>query len=101
MEVGLLWYDPDPKWPLERKIEQAAARYLEKFGVNADTCHVHPEDLAPHPRLRVVPDARLGHHYLWVGSDAGLPQGLRATDLSTSESAEPAASQPPLDTAPL
>ncbi len=28
----LMWADPDPKKPTERKIAEATARYLERFG---------------------------------------------------------------------
>ena len=32
MDVGLLWYDSDPRRELEEKIGQAAQRYREKYG---------------------------------------------------------------------
>ncbi|HID86222.1 MAG TPA: hypothetical protein EYP55_02460 [Anaerolineae bacterium] len=45
MKVGLLWYDDDPKRPFAEKIEAAARRYREKFGVRPNTCYVNPASL--------------------------------------------------------
>ncbi len=42
MKSGLLWYDADPKKPIWDKIEEAAQRYYEKFGVRPNTCFVNP-----------------------------------------------------------
>lgn len=42
MEIGLLWYDGDPKRPLEDKVGQAVERYREKYGRMPNTCYVHP-----------------------------------------------------------
>ena len=47
MKSGLLWYDADPKKPIWDKIEEAAQRYYEKFGVRPDTCFVNPSALPP------------------------------------------------------
>ncbi len=45
MKSGLLWYDADPKKPIEAKIAEAAQRYYEKFGVRPNTCFVNPSAL--------------------------------------------------------
>ncbi len=45
MKSGLLWYDADPKKPIWDKIEEAAQRYYEKFGVRPNTCFVNPAAL--------------------------------------------------------
>ena len=47
MKSGLLWYDADPKKPIWTKIEEAAQRYYEKFGVQPNTCFVNPSALPP------------------------------------------------------
>ncbi len=44
MKSGLLWWDNSPK-PLAEKINDAAARYEQKFGIKPDTCFVNPKDL--------------------------------------------------------
>ena len=51
MKSGLLWYDADPKKPIWAKIDEAAQRYYEKFGVRPNTCFVNPSALAEKPAL--------------------------------------------------
>jgi hypothetical protein len=85
MEVGLLWYDGDPKRPLEEKVGQAAERYRQKYGRWPNTCYVHPEvvgkqggsglRLACQPKsakatIRVLPAANILVHHFWVGEAA-------------------------------
>ena len=80
MEVGLLWFDNDPKVGLEEKIRRAAVRYAEKFGRPANLCVLNPATLGCRPAtadgLEVLLDGRtikvlaarqvLPHHF-WVG----------------------------------
>ena len=42
MSTGLLWFDDDPKAPLEDKVRKAAAYYRKKFEKAATICLVHP-----------------------------------------------------------
>jgi hypothetical protein len=82
MEVGLLWYDGDPKRPLEEKVGQAAERYRQKYGRWPNTCYVHPEvvgkqdggglKLAYRPKsakaaIRVLPAPNVLMHHFWLG----------------------------------
>lgn len=78
MDFGLLWYDGDPRRPLEEKIERAAQRYREKFGRRPNTCFVHPRLVHGHsgekPQLadppatiRVVSAPNVLLHHFWVG----------------------------------
>jgi hypothetical protein len=72
MQVGLMWYDDDPRKSLETKIEQAAARYCEKFGREPTACYVSTASGAAGGRrggLRVVPLRTLRANYLWIGVD--------------------------------
>ena len=98
MEVGLLWYDGDPKRPLEEKVGQAAERYRQKYGRWPNTCYVHPEivgkqdggglKLACRPKsakatIRVLPAPNVLVHHFWVGEardgkgDNGQRKALR------------------------
>lgn len=69
MQVGLLWFDPDKRRALQDKLDQAAARYNERFGQAATCCHVHPTELFTHPTIRVVPHPAVLRGHLWVGRD--------------------------------
>ncbi len=45
MNVGMLWFDNDPKAELVVKIERAATYYRTKYGRNPTLCYVHPSML--------------------------------------------------------
>jgi len=42
MKTGMLWFDDDPKRSLEEKVERAATRFREKYGVAPDLCYANP-----------------------------------------------------------
>ena len=87
MDVGLLWYDSDPRRELEDKVGQAARRYREKYGRWPNTCFVHPKAVngqgdhelrvACRPRrreatIRVVTAPNVLLHHYWLGVSDGL-----------------------------
>jgi hypothetical protein len=72
MKVGLLWYDADPKRACQMKIDDAAERYLEKFGVPPNACHVNPRDKVSHPWLAVVANKAIRPNHFWLGIDEEL-----------------------------
>jgi hypothetical protein len=73
MKSGLLWYDPDAKKAGQAKIAEAAQRYVEKFGVEPNACHVSPGSEAGHDSIAVVPDRWIRPGYFWLGVDEELP----------------------------
>lgn len=99
MEVGLLWYDGDPRRPLEDKVGRAAHRYRDKFGCWPNTCYVHPEAMpgqagdelpvlcpAQEPRavIRVTPAPNVLLHHFWLGEhvDPGSSRRTNRSDAS-------------------
>jgi hypothetical protein len=42
MNIGMLWFDNDPKADLGSKIERAAIYYRSKYGAAPNLCFVHP-----------------------------------------------------------
>jgi hypothetical protein len=42
MNVGMLWFDNDPRIALSSKVRRAADYYRQKYGLVADLCLVHP-----------------------------------------------------------
>ena len=48
MNIGMLWFDNDPKSELSKKIERAAVYYQNKYGKTPTVCFVHPS---------MIPDA--------------------------------------------
>jgi hypothetical protein len=45
MNIGMLWFDNDPKAGLDVKVERAAAYYRNKYGRKPTLCFVHPSML--------------------------------------------------------
>jgi hypothetical protein len=82
MKTGLLWYDGDPKRPLEDKISRAAERYRQKYGRWPNTCYVHPQNVdgvgqdgsslavrlqEPQTCVRVLSAPNILLHHFWLG----------------------------------
>lgn len=70
LQVGLLWYDGDRKKALAAKVEQAVARYRDKFGHSPDTCYVHEDSMEDElvcGSVRVVGDRQVLPDHFWVG----------------------------------
>jgi len=78
MNVGMLWFDNDPRTALPVKVARAADYYRQKYGLAPDLCLVHPSMLNASPAGSPEPDAasvavrpnRLimpGH--LWIGTE--------------------------------
>jgi len=42
MNVGMLWFDNDPKRSFDDKVSRAAEHYRRKYGRPPDVCFVHP-----------------------------------------------------------
>ena len=74
MKSGLLWYDPDAKKTSGAKIDEAFERYVEKFGVQPNSCHVAPGGETAHGSIAVVPDRWIRPGYFWLGVDETLPR---------------------------
>jgi hypothetical protein len=88
MEIGLLWYDGDPKRSLQDKVERAADRYLEKYGRWPNTCYVNPEAVGQRTdkelrlaslasrqpaRIRVLSAPNILLHHFWLGESRKKP----------------------------
>ena len=46
MNVGMLWFDNDPRTALTAKVARAADYYRQKYGLVPDLCLVHPSMLS-------------------------------------------------------
>jgi hypothetical protein len=78
MNVGMLWFDNDPRTALKAKVERAADYYRKKYGLAPDLCLVHPSMLAEPPsdpvearsgRVAVRPNRAILPGHLWIGTD--------------------------------
>jgi hypothetical protein len=68
MNIGMLWFDNDPKAELSSKIERAASYYRNKYGATPTVCFVHPSMLTAHGN----PDTNTGLSNLPVYRSAGV-----------------------------
>jgi hypothetical protein len=87
MDIGLLWFDDDPRRGLEDKVGRAAKRYREKYGRWPNTCYVHPQVVTDHlgqelrlasarkarTRIRVVSAPNILLHHYWLGESREVP----------------------------
>lgn len=46
MNIGMLWFDNDPKSAFNTKVQRAANYYQNKYGRLPNICFVHPSMLA-------------------------------------------------------
>ena len=77
MNVGMLWFDNDPRTALTAKVSRAADYYRQKYGLVPDLCLVNPSMLGERADLVegqsgkvVVRSNRAilpGH--LWIGTE--------------------------------
>ncbi len=78
MNVGMLWFDNDPRTALVAKVERAADYYRQKYGFNPDLCMVHPSMLpekrseageAHSGKVVLRPNRAILPGHLWIGRD--------------------------------
>jgi hypothetical protein len=78
MNVGMLWFDNDPRTALTAKVTRAANYYRQKYGLIPDLCLVHPSMLVePRPdlvegragKVAVRPNRAILPGHLWIGTE--------------------------------
>ena len=78
MNVGMLWFDNDPRTALTAKVARAADYFRLKYGLVPDLCLVHPSLLSgPRPGLvegqaeqvTVRPNRLIQPVHLWIGTE--------------------------------
>ncbi len=77
MNIGMLWYDNDPKVDLNIKIQRAASYYQDKYGKIPNLCFVHPSMLPAQAEaaptsiksagIDVRPNRAVLPNHLWMG----------------------------------
>jgi hypothetical protein len=71
MNMGMMWFDNDPKKTLTTKIVEAATHYKDKYGIIPDACMVNPGMLSEPEfhvgRVTVKPLRSILPGHLWIG----------------------------------
>lgn len=86
MNIGMLWFDNDPKAGVEVKIERAAAYYQGKYGRQPNLCYVHPSMLPGESgeaqarplragRVEVRPSPTVLPNHFWIGVNGKIQPG--------------------------
>ncbi len=77
MDIGMLWFDNDPKSDLLSKVNKAAAYYKHKYGEDPNLCFVHPsmipETKAETGRVKVCSNISIIPHHFWIGVQPPQP----------------------------
>ncbi len=60
MNIGMLWFDNDPKIELAAKVRRAAQYYRTKYGKNPTLCYVHPSMLPNAPEDERIEESNTG-----------------------------------------
>ncbi len=73
MNIGMMWFNDNPKIPLSAKVLEAAEYYRTKYGKSPDLCLVNPAMLAE-PQMQegkvlVRPLSSILPDHLWIGVD--------------------------------
>jgi hypothetical protein len=78
MNIGMLWFDNDPKVDLPQKVTRAADYYRKKYGEAPTLCYVNPamldKDAAgkgekPAVPVEVKSSATIMPNHLWIGKN--------------------------------
>lgn len=74
MNIGMLWFDNDPKADLTTKIQRATEYYQHKYGQKPDVCFVHPsmviEKTAKMNGVEVQANQMVSPDHFWLGVKA-------------------------------
>ncbi len=54
MNIGMLWFDNDPKADLSAKIVRASVYYRDKYGQAPNLCLVHPSEFVDSAKVEGV-----------------------------------------------
>lgn len=73
MDIGMLWFDNDPKKGLNEKVRSAAYYYREKYGNEPNVCFVHPSMLSSKrtktDAITIKTDQAVLPHHFWIGNN--------------------------------
>jgi len=71
MDIGMLWFDNDPKSDVKTKVQKAAAYYREKYGDDPNLCFVHPsmisEPKTEAGEISVCSNKSMLPNHFWIG----------------------------------
>lgn len=92
MEIGMMWYDPDPSASLPEKVNTAVVYYRRKYGVQPTHCWINPRMIAGTVQMppcvvivKTSPSIMMDH--FWLGVDNPVQAGTAGESLSSDSPA--------------
>jgi len=74
MNVGMLWFDNDPKTDITVKITRAVDYYRHKYGQTPNLCFVHPSMVKTSPfktgSIEIRSSRSVLPNHFWLGLNA-------------------------------
>ncbi len=71
MDIGMLWFDNDPKSDLLSKVTKAADYYRSKYGEEPNLCFVHPSMISQKKTkaigINIFTNGTVLPHHFWIG----------------------------------
>ncbi len=71
MDIGMLWFDNDPKSDLQSKVNKAAEYYRAKYGEEPNLCFVHPSMISEGKlnagKITLCSNPAMIPHHFWIG----------------------------------
>jgi len=71
MDIGMLWFDNNPKSDLRTKVNHAVAYYRKKYGEEPNLCFVHPSMVSDEnigsSNLTLRTNTSMIPHHFWIG----------------------------------
>jgi hypothetical protein len=78
MNIGMLWFDNDPKIDLPQKVTRAADYYRKKYGEAPTLCYVNPamldKDKVKTGKIEVKSSSTIMPNHLWIGINGASKQ---------------------------
>jgi len=71
MDIGMLWFDDNPKSDLRTKVNQAVEYYRKKYGEEPNLCFVHPSMISDEKTdtssVTLCTNPSMIPHHFWIG----------------------------------
>ena len=79
MNIGMLWFDNDPKDSIETKVERAVDYYQKKYNKKPNLCFVHPsmmqkttpEKQVTESGVEIRSNRSVLPNHFWIGVNSG------------------------------
>ena len=71
MDIGMLWFDNNPKSDLQAKVNKAVDYYQKKYGEEPNLCFVHPSMVSDESvkagKVKLCTNHAMIPHHFWIG----------------------------------